>query len=178
MIAVAAVRMLIARVEKGASHSANACPSNGNETTATHEDPQAHLPPRPVLATFALLIGVISPMVGIVGGTFATPVLTTCRYPIHRAVAVSSVGGLVVSFLGTIGFVITGWDAAGLPGRFIGYVDPLALLLMTPCVLVTVPLGVRTANRLSQRALSVLFGLLLVAIALDVGYGVIFWHGK
>jgi uncharacterized membrane protein YfcA len=45
-------------------------------------------------------------------------------------------------------------------------------------VLVTVPLGVHTANRLSQRALTILFGLLLLAIAADVAYSVVFWHGE
>lgn len=178
MVLVAAARMLLARADHREIHAVKSNSSDGDDPVPIHEDPLACLPPRPVLALFALVIGVLSPMLGIVGGTFATPVLTTCRYPIHRAVAVSSVGGLVVSLLGMIGFVITGWDAVGLPGRFVGYVDPLALLVMTPCVLVSVPLGVRTANRLSQRALSVLFGLLLVGIAADVGYGVIFSHGK
>ncbi len=116
-------------------------------------------------------------MVGVVGGTFATPMLLALDYPIHRAIAVSSVGGLVVSVLGTIGFAVTGWHAAGLPARFVGYVDPLALLLMTPCVLVTVPLGVWTANRLPPRTLEWLFGVLLVVMALDVARRVVFWHG-
>jgi uncharacterized membrane protein YfcA len=131
LVLVAGIRMLVPRAHKGSSHSTEHCPPGGDESASPAEDPQAHLPSRPVLSIFALAIGVISPMVGIIGGTFTTPVLTACRYPIHRAVAVSCVGGLVVSVLGTIGFVVTGWDAAGLPARFIGYVDPLAFLLMT-----------------------------------------------
>lgn len=163
VVLVAAIRMLVQRAETDANN--------------TDDKSQAQLPSRPVLSILSLLIGVLSPMVGIVGGTFATPLLTALRYPIHRAVAVSSVGGLVVSVLGTIGFVATGWHAAGLPARFWGYVDPLALLLMTPCVLVTVPLGVWTANRLGARTLEWSFGLLLAAMALDVAWRVVFWHG-
>ena len=174
LVLVAGVRMLVPCHDKGADHVTESSPPSGDGATPSAEDPMAHLPSRPVLAIFALLIGIFSPMVGIIGGTFATPVLTTCRYPIHRAVAVSCVGGLVVSVLGTIGFVVTGWHAPGLPGRFLGYVDPLALAVMTPCVLATVPLGVRTANHLSSRTLTVLFGLLLLVIALDVGRSVIF----
>jgi uncharacterized membrane protein YfcA len=155
MILLAAVRMLVPQSEKKSQDG----------------DGQAHLPSRPMLAILAFAIGVNSPMVGIVGGTFATPVLTTLRYPIHRAVAISSVGGLVVSVLGAIGFAITGWDAPGLPTHFIGYVDPVAFLLMTPCVLATVPLGVRTANHLSPRTLQRLFGAMLLLIAADV-----LWH--
>ena len=83
----------------------------------------------------------------------------------------------MVSVLGTIGYVVTGWGAAGLPARFVGYVDPLALLVMTPCVLATVPLGVRTANRLRPRTLEWLFGVLLLVVALDVARDAIFWHG-
>ena len=145
---------------------------------AAAEDPTACLPSRLVLSMLALVIGVVSPMVGVVGGTFATPLLTELRYPVHRAVAASSVGGLVVSVLGTIGFVIAGWDAMGLPGRFIGFVDPMVLALMTPCVLVTVPLGVRTSNRLSPQTLQRLFGLLLLVVALDVARKVIFWYAS
>jgi uncharacterized membrane protein YfcA len=163
VVLVAAIRMLVPRAETDANN--------------TDDKSQAQLPSRPVLSILSLLIGVLSPMVGIVGGTFATPLLTALRYPIHRAVAVSSVGGLVVSVLGTIGFVATGWHAVGLPARFWGYVDPLALLLMTPCVLVTVPLGVWTANRLGARTLELLFGLVLVVMALDVAWRVVFWHG-
>ena len=79
----------------------------------------------------------------------------------------------MVSVLGTIGYVVTGWGAAGLPA----HVDPLALLVMTPCVLATVPLGVRTANRLRPRTLEWLFGVLLLVVALDVARDAIFWHG-
>jgi len=33
-------------------------------------------------------------------------------------------------------------------------------------------------GQLSQRALTLLFALLLLVIALDVGHSAIFWHGK
>jgi len=173
----AGIRMLIPHAEKRDASAVHLRSSDADSPASGAETSEIALPSRPVLSIMALLIGIISPMVGIIGGTFTTPVLTACRYPIHRAVAVSCVGGLVVSVLGTIGFVITGWHAPGLPARFIGYVDPLALLVMTPCVLATVPLGVRMANRLSQRALTLLFALLLLVLALDVGRSAILWHG-
>jgi len=131
-----------------------------------------------VLSIFALVIGTLSPMLGITGGVFTTPTLTHFRYPIHSAVAISSVGCLVVSLLGTLGFAVAGWGALGPSWRFIGYVDVLALLVMTPCVLITAPLGVRTANRIGHRTLELLFGLLLLVVSLNVAWKAFFAHGS
>jgi len=152
--------------------------SPSSEYNPSARDAEAHLPSRPVLSILALLIGALSPMLGITGGVFTTPTLTHFRYPIHWAVAVSSVGCALVSVLGTIGFVVAGWHAMEPPWRFVGYVDLLALVVMTPCVLITAPLGVWTANRIGHRTLERLFGLLLLIVSLNVAWKALFAHGS
>jgi uncharacterized membrane protein YfcA len=110
---------------------------------------------------FPVMIGGLSAMMGIGGGTFSVPALTLFGTPIHRAVGTSSGFGLVISIPATIGFAIGGWNAPGLAAFSVGYVNALGLLLIVPTTLLTVPLGARLAHSLSQRRLRQLFGVFL-----------------
>ena len=69
---------------------------------------------------FAVFFGGVSTLLGLTGGTFVTPILNAFGYPIHRAIAVSSVGGVVISTVGAAGYIINGlgrqWSA-GVRGR-------------------------------------------------------------
>lgn len=110
---------------------------------------------------FPVMIGGLSAMMGIGGGTFSVPALTLFGTPIHRAVGTSSGFGLVISIPATIGFAIGGWNAPGLAAFSVGYVNALGLLLIVPTTLLTVPLGARLAHSLSQHRLRQLFGIFL-----------------
>lgn len=124
--------------------------------------------------TLAMVLGGISTMIGLTGGTFITPALCAFGYPIHRAIATSTVGGLVISSLAAIGYIINGWSVQGLPEHALGYVDVIAFVVMAPVVLLAAPFGVHLANRLNKRLLKRIFGIFLVTVALDMLNGV--WH--
>jgi uncharacterized membrane protein YfcA len=53
-------------------------------------------------------IGALSTMLGLSGGAFITPTLAACRYPIHRAIAISSASGVAIAVLGAIGAIANG----------------------------------------------------------------------
>src|SRR3546814_14598512 len=57
------------------------------------------------------VIGTLSVMMGIGGGTLSVPVLSAFNFPIHRAVGTASAPGLAVALPGAVGFAIAGWEA-------------------------------------------------------------------
>ncbi len=124
-------------------------------------------------AALALAIGTVSSMVGITGGVLTTPSLTALGLPIHRCVAISAAGGVAIALVGAAGSIVSGLGAPGRGAFALGYVDVLAVAIMTPAVLVSAPLGVRVANRLSQKHLQRAFGLLMLVVAADLIRGLL-----
>lgn len=138
------------------------------------------LPARPILfsrvprgairSLMALIIGGVSTLLGLSGGVLTTPALVACGTVIQRAVAISSAGSLVISIVAAAGMI---WTGSGLPDRMpfsVGFVDFPAFAIMTPLVMLSAPLGVRVANRISARKLEVFFACLLLALAFDMAW--------
>ena len=109
------------------------------------------------------VIGGLSAMMGIGGGTLCVPYFNAFGFPVHRAVGTAAAIGLVIALPATIGFVATGWGIPALPEASVGHVNLLGLILIAPFTSLTAPLGVRLAHRLSARALKLLFALFLFA---------------
>ena len=116
-------------------------------------------------------IGCFSSMMGIGGGTFSVITLTLFNEPIHRAVGTAALFGLVISLPGTIGFIVTGWSDPRLPPGSIGYVNLVGFLLIAPTTVLAAPLGAKLAHSVSERKLSMAFGIFLVAAAVRL-----FWR--
>lgn len=109
-----------------------------------------------------VLIGIISAMMGIGGGTLSVPVLNGLGLPMHRAVGTSAWFGLWIALPGALGFALLGGNPVGLPPFSIGYVNLLALAVLLPATVLAAPLGAALAHRLGKRQLSVAFGLFLL----------------
>jgi len=121
------------------------------------------LPPYPAQGLIATFIGGFSTLMGIGGGTLTVPILSLFNYPVKRAVGTASAIGLVIAIPGTIGFVLQGWDAPGLPPLSLGYVSLPGLLAIVPTSIVFAPLGVRAAHAIKalllRRAFAVFLGV-------------------
>ena len=107
------------------------------------------------------LIGGLSTMMGIGGGTFTVPTLVMCNYPVHKAVGTASAVGLIIAVPGTIGFVISGIGAANLPAFSFGFVNLLGFFFLVPMTVVMAPVGARLAHGMNQRWLRRAFALFL-----------------
>lgn len=126
----------------------------------------ATLPRQPANSLLALVIGWISSMMGIGGGTLSVPVLSLFSYPIRYAVGTASAIGLIIAIPGTAGFVLAGWNAANLPPLSIGYVNVIGFLAIVPATVLTAPLGAKVAHSIPERTLRLSFaGFLLVTSA-------------
>lgn len=130
-----------------------------------------HLPEGAAKAGLAGFIGAVSAMMGIGGGTLSVPILTLFNYPIHRAVGTAAAIGFIIGVPGAIGFVATGWSAAGLPPFSLGYINLLGLALILPTSMLLAPVGARLAHRLDTTRLRRVFAVFLAVTSLRMFYG-------
>ena len=116
----------------------------------------------------ATLIGLLSAMMGIGGGSFGGMTMTLCGRPIHQAVATASGFGLAIGATASLGFVVFGWDAAGRPPFSLGYVNVPAALVMGLLTTLVAPYGARLAHSLDKRVLRKAFAVYLLVTAASV----------
>jgi uncharacterized membrane protein YfcA len=115
------------------------------------------------------LIGGISAMMGIGGGTLTVPTLNLCGYPIHRAVGTAAFFGIFISIPGTIGYLLAR-PPVELPWATVGFVSLVGLAVIAPGSMLTASLGARAAHRLSRRRLSQAFGVFLLVVGTRMIY--------
>jgi len=124
-----------------------------------------HLPEGPAGFSLPALIGGVSTMMGIGGGTIGVPVMTLCGVPIHRAVGTASAFGVIISIPGTIGAILAGWNAAHLPPYSVGYVNLLGFVLIAPASYFMAPLGAQFAHSTDRKKLRAIFALFIAVTA-------------
>jgi uncharacterized membrane protein YfcA len=110
-------------------------------------------------------IGGVSTVMGIGGGTIGVPAMTLCGVPIHRAVGTASAFGAIISIPGTIGAIISGLHAHGVPPYSLGYVNLLGFLLIAPASYFVAPVGARLAHMTETRRLRMVFALFIAITA-------------
>jgi len=106
-------------------------------------------------------IGGVSTMMGIGGGTVGVPLMTVFGVPIHRAVGTASAFGAIISIPGTIGAIIAGWHAPGLPPWSLGYVNLLGFILIAPASYFMAPFGAHMAHSSDVKRLRRVFALFI-----------------
>ncbi|MDD5276568.1 MAG: sulfite exporter TauE/SafE family protein [Methylovulum sp.] len=121
--------------------------------------------------TVATLIGLLSSMVGMGGGTLTVPYLVQGQMPMRNAVAVASACGLPIAIIGTASYAILGWDAVQLPQWSLGFVYLPAFAGVALTSICTAPVGARLAHKLPAAKLKRYFSLLLFIMAARL-----WWH--
>jgi uncharacterized membrane protein YfcA len=117
----------------------------------------------------AALIGGVSAVMGIGGGTLAVPTMTLCGFPIHRAVGTASFFGLLISVPGTIGYLLAK-TPPGMPWLTVGFVSLAGLAIIAPGSMLTATWGARVAHSLSRRRLAQAFGAFLLIVGTRMVY--------
>jgi uncharacterized membrane protein YfcA len=137
---------------------------------ARQPKPHRVLPGRLGLVIAGGVIGVVSALVGIGGGSLTVPFLAFCNVAIARAVGTSAAVGLPIALAGTLGYLITGLDAVDLPSGAIGYVYLPAFLGMAVAGMACAPLGARIAHALPAAQLKRAFGIFLLLVSARMFY--------
>ncbi len=142
------------------------------------------LPDWPGMSFVGGLIGVISAIVGIGGGTMTVPFLNRGNITIQRAVAISSALGLPIAISGTLGFF---WSSLQMPlfkeglpetavmtyDLFVGYIYLPAFFSIISLSMLTAKVGVYLSHRLSKQMLSRIFSVLLFVLSVKLYLSII-----
>jgi len=126
------------------------------------------LPGNAATSLVGLIIGGISSMVGIGGGSMTGPWLMWHGIRAQRAVATAAACGYPIALAGTLSFMLLG-NKGPSPGSALGYVYLPAWLGIAVAGALAAPLGVATVHRLSPALVKRLFGVVLVLIAFRLG---------
>lgn len=120
------------------------------------------------------IIGVISSLVGIGGGSLSVPFMLWCNLAAHRAIGTSAAIGFPIAIAGSVGYIINGLKAGGLPEYSAGYVYLPALVFIVCASVLTAPLGAKLAHALPVAKLKRIFAILLYIVATKMAWGLLF----
>jgi uncharacterized membrane protein YfcA len=115
------------------------------------------VPARSLMGIAGFIVGGLSVLLGIGGGTFTVPFFNFSHYPLKKAIALSTATGLFIGLGGTVGVLLDGWGDPGRTPYSWGFVNIPAFILLTPGMMIFSPLGARSANHLPNRPLKALF---------------------
>ena len=121
----------------------------------------------------ALIVGYISSLMGVGGGSLTVPTLVAFGQTMHKAVGTSAAIGVAIALSGTLGFLISGWGVSGLPPFSLGYINVVALVLVGALAALFAPLGAALAHKMSPTRLKYVFATFLVAVGLNMLWKVI-----
>lgn len=134
-------------------------------------DPHRRLPERFGISVAGVIIGTISSLMGVGGGSMSVPYLTWCNVEARNAVATSAAIGVPIAIAGTTGFVISGWGMAGRPDWSVGYVNLPALMGIVVASTLFAPVGASLAHRIPPRLLKRIFGGFLYVLGIRMLLG-------
>ncbi|QJQ96888.1 MULTISPECIES: sulfite exporter TauE/SafE family protein [Halomonadaceae] len=123
-------------------------------------------PGRLGMSVAGVVIGGVSALFGIGGGTLSVPWLSRCGAKMTEAVGTSAVCGVPIALFGALTFIVVGWGNSALPAWSTGFVLWSAFLGI---VITSVPfarLGVKLAHILSARVLRLSFASLLAVVGI------------
>lgn len=127
-----------------------------------------------LLVVGGVAAGALSSLLGVGGGMLAIPFLVYAVRIDVRNLAAGSMGVVALSAVaGAVGYGLAR-PAAALPPGAVGYIFVPAALALAPGAVVGARLGVRLNRRLDADRLRVLFAWLLLALAVRLGWGVVF----
>jgi uncharacterized membrane protein YfcA len=129
--------------------------------------PAAHRTlPGPVGSGVAgVMIGTVSAVMGIGGGTLTVPFLAWCNVHLRNAVATAAACGLPIAVAGAAGFMVTGWHATAVPYAS-GYVYWPAFGGIVLASVVFAPVGARLTHRLPVATLRRFFAVFLAGLGI------------
>ncbi len=127
----------------------------------------ARVPAKPVLVFAGTMIGWISGMFGIGGGTLTVPFLRHISLTMKQAVGTSAACGLPIALMGALSNMVLGEDNPALPALTTGYVYWPAFIGIVLTSVISARIGARLAHGLPGEKLQRMFAVLLVFIGIQ-----------
>ena len=127
---------------------------------------QRPLPGPAGLALSGSLIGAASAVFGIGGGSLMVPYLVGHGVLMRRAVGTAAACGFPIAVAGAAGFILSGWNEAGLPPGSTGSIYWPALLGISATSILCAHYGAMAAHRLPAATLKRAFGAVLILVGI------------
>lgn len=134
----------------------------------THQEGRAKLPSVKIQKAVASLLGFLSVMIGIGGGTLGVPTLSKFNFVMHRAVGTASVFGLIIALPGSIIMLLLGTIPADSPVGTYGFVNLPSFLVIVPLTVLFAPVGVWLAHKLNATTLKKVFSVMLLLVSIKM----------
>jgi len=110
------------------------------------------------------IMGLISSLTGIGGGSLVVPFLNTLGVGIHKAIGTSSALGFVIAIAAVCVMSVFSQDMFVDQSFITRQFYWPAILLIAPLAFITAPLGAIVASRLEKATLEKLFAVLLIVL--------------
>ena len=114
-----------------------------------------------VAAAGGTIIGFVSTLVGIGGGTMTVPFLHWFNISMRNAIATSAACGFPIALIGTLSYIYASYDLPINDSHSIGYLQYDAFLFIAVSSFLFAPLGAKTAHIISEKALRLNFSFML-----------------
>ncbi|WP_428035877.1 sulfite exporter TauE/SafE family protein [Amphritea sp.] len=130
--------------------------------------PSRNLPGTPALFAAGGVIGSISALVSIGGGTLTVPYLSWHNIDVKKAIGTSAAIGLPISIAGSIGYLVNGLSADLQIDYVVGFIYLPGVILISMISFFTAPVGAHVAHRLPVPVLKKVFAVLLLGLAIKM----------
>lgn len=131
------------------------------------------LPSSWILLIVSMIAACLSGMAGIAIGILLVPFLRKCNVPINQAILIAIFIAVIYTFVGTLGFVVTGLHVKNMPHWSLGYVYLPAMLAIAFFTALAVPVGVKFSSHVSHKALHYGFGIFVVLAGTNLLFRII-----
>ena len=114
-----------------------------------------------------VIIGFISVLLGIGGGSLMVPFMRTFGYDIRRSIGTAAGVGFLIAVFGTITMITGGIIVANTntPYSF-GYVNLLGFLVFVPVTMIMARIGAKAVYKINKNILSTIFGIFLIIVSI------------
>lgn len=119
------------------------------------------------------MVGFLSVLMGIGGGSFGVPLMSLYNTPIHRAVATAAGFGMTIAVPSVLVFLVL--PVTGAPPYTLGAVNLPAFALICAMTMITTPWGVRLAHAMDPKPLKRVFAVFITLVALNMLRKVLGW---
>lgn len=113
------------------------------------------------------IIGFLSSIIGIGGGTISTPFFVYNNIAVKNAIAISATLGIPISIAGSIGFIVAGSDI-DINQYSLGYINLKALITISLASVLFAPLGAKVANIVENKKLRKFFAIFLAFLGFRI----------
>lgn len=124
-------------------------------------------PRGPVMSLAGSVVGAVSAVVGIGGGSMTVPLLVARGVQPVRAVGTSSACGVAIGLASALGYALHAPPGA-LPSHAIGYIYLPAAIGVAIASVIAAPYGTKLAHRIGGKALKRVFAMFMVVMGIAI----------